>query len=320
MSARSANLGRGPRPPAVSVVLPVRNRATLVEAAARTVLNQTWRDLELVVVDGGSTDGTVGVLRRLAASDRRVRLVLQEQADGVAAARNAGAAVARGRWLAFQDSDDAWHPEKLERQMAALAAMPTARLAYAGLRRRFPGTEVLRPAAWDGSAGRVDGDLHGAVLRRSLMTTPTMVVDRTLFHAVGGFDPELRYNEDWDLAVRLTARSPVACAADWLVDSPQLEDSLTRDREAQLRSLRRMLVAQEPLLRADPAAHEYRLAEAGLRLLANRRAGGLRLVGRSLAVRPLGLHGPFWQAVGDVRRDSRRGRKAARARAAAAAP
>ncbi|MEA3136705.1 MAG: teichuronic acid biosynthesis glycosyltransferase TuaG, partial [Thermoplasmata archaeon] len=102
----------------VSVILPVRNRAILVEAAARSVLDQKWTDLELIVVDGGSTDGTVAVLHRLAASDARVRLLLHDKAEGVSAARNAGARLARGRLLAFQDSDDSWRPETLARQVA----------------------------------------------------------------------------------------------------------------------------------------------------------------------------------------------------------
>jgi glycosyltransferase involved in cell wall biosynthesis len=203
------------------------------------VLDQTWRDLELIVVDGASTDGTVDVLRRLAAADARVRLVLNDLPEGVSAARNQGARLARGKYLAFQDSDDAWHPEILARQMEALGRRPRARLCYAGVRRTLPSGTYLRPPSWNGT---VEGDLHRQLLRASLITTPALVVERALFDEVGGFDERLRFNEDWDLAVRLTARSEVACAKGWLLESSRQPDSLSADRAAQMGRSRRPAV------------------------------------------------------------------------------
>lgn len=297
-------------PPLVSVILPVRNRASLVEAAARCVLGQTVRELELILVDGGSTDGTVDVLRRLQAADGRVRLVLHDRAEGVSAARNAGARLAQGRWLAFQDSDDSWQPRKLEMQLDALRRMPKARMAYCGVRRRLPGGVDLRPPSWE---GRVEGDLHEAMLASSLTITPALVVERDLFAEVGGFDERLRVNEDWDLTVRLSARTEVACAKDWLVDSARGPDSLTADRGAYLASLARMARTHEPFLRAHPKVHEQRLADAGWVLALSRR-GGVPLLRAAFAVRPLSLHGPFWASASKVIGGSLR-RRVARRRA-----
>lgn len=287
---------RGP-PPMVSVILPVRNRATLVAAAARCVLDQTWKDLELILVDGGSTDGTVEVLRGLEASDGRVRLLLNGKAEGVAAARNAGARLARGRWLAFQDSDDAWHPQKLELQMEALRKKPAARIAYTGARRHFPGGTRLTPPDWDGP---VDGDLHERLLRGAFMPTPTLVVERDLFLEVGGFDERLSFHEDWDLAVRCSAVSPLACVPDWLVDSPQMPDSLTRDIGSLHRALELLVDKHAPFLALRPALQEYRLARLGWSHLAGRRSRGWRYLGRALRVRPASLHGPTVRAARDI--------------------
>lgn len=285
------------RPASITVVLPVRNRAGLVEAAVRSVLAQTWTDFELVVVDGGSTDGTVEVLRRLATQDPRMRLVLHDRAEGVAAARNAGVHQARGRYLAFQDSDDSWHADKLRRQMDALRALPGARMAYTGMRRHFPGGTRMTPPDW-GPASQ--GDLHRRLLRGAFMSTPTLLLERALFDEVGGFDERLSFHEDWDLAVRCSAVTPIACAADWLVDSRQMSDSLTQDMASLHNALEILVEKHEPFLRARPRLHEYRLARLAWSHLVNRRGRGWRYLRRALGVQPLSLHGPTWRAGWDI--------------------
>ncbi len=105
----------------VSVIIPTYNRAGLVQEAVASVLAQTWRDFEVLVVDDGGSDGTDAALAPYAS---RLRLLRRESRGGVSAARNTGIEAARGEWLAFLDSDDLWLPEKLARQMAYLAAHP----------------------------------------------------------------------------------------------------------------------------------------------------------------------------------------------------
>ena len=102
--------------PLVSVIIPAFNRGYCLANTLRSVLAQTFTDFEIIVVDDGSTDDTAAVARSFG---DRVRLVSQKNC-GPAAARNAGIRSARGRWIAFQDSDDLWHPKKLERQLAVL--------------------------------------------------------------------------------------------------------------------------------------------------------------------------------------------------------
>lgn len=100
----------------VSVIMPAWNAAATIERSIESVLTQDHVDLELVVVDDGSSDATAALVERIAAHDARVRLVRQANA-GVAAARNAGIAASSGRYLAFLDSDDWWYPGKLRRQL-----------------------------------------------------------------------------------------------------------------------------------------------------------------------------------------------------------
>ena len=105
-------------PPAVSVVLPTFNRAPTLARAIESVLSQTFNDFELIIVDDRSTDDTPGILRRYASHDK-IRIISQ-LAPGCSAARNIGVSVSRGRYVAFQDSDDEWTTDMLEKAVAAL--------------------------------------------------------------------------------------------------------------------------------------------------------------------------------------------------------
>lgn len=117
-----------PFQPLVSVVLPTHNRVTLLRDAIASVVAQTYRHWELIVVDDGSTDDTPEVLSAI--TDHRVRPVRIVHSGNASVARNVGIAAARGSHVAFQDDDDVWLPDKLERQCAALGARPDAAWCY----------------------------------------------------------------------------------------------------------------------------------------------------------------------------------------------
>jgi glycosyltransferase involved in cell wall biosynthesis len=105
--------------PNVSIIVPTYNRAHLIGRAIQSVLNQTYQDFELIVVDDGSADNTEEVVKEFQKKDERIIYIRQEKNKGAAAARNTGIKAAKGEYIAFQDSDDEWLPEKLEKQMKA---------------------------------------------------------------------------------------------------------------------------------------------------------------------------------------------------------
>src|SRR5437879_5328746 len=128
---RENTVGRdGGAEPLVSVILPTYNRLRYLGGALESVRTQTYEHWELVVVDDGSTDGSGEYLARLV--DRRVRLLSRSHTGSAAVARNSGIAMARGEYLAFLDDDDAWMPQKLERQMAALREDRAVQWNYTG--------------------------------------------------------------------------------------------------------------------------------------------------------------------------------------------
>lgn len=181
----------------VSVVIPAYNAARTIQPTLRSVLGQTVDDLEVIVVDDGSTDDTAGAVNTLA--DPRLRVLRQDNA-GHAAARNTGIGEARGKWVAFLDADDLWLPNKLERQLAELRANPHIRALHAGA---VHVDDALRPL-FIGYAPAGKNTLLDVLCFDGLpgfMCTP--IVDRTLLDEVGRFDPSLIILQDWELAIRL---------------------------------------------------------------------------------------------------------------------
>jgi GT2 family glycosyltransferase len=191
--------------PRVAVLLPVRNGARTLRAAARSILGQSLRDLALVCVDDGSIDGTAEVLARLAAADGRVRVV-RGPGEGIARALNRGLAAIDAEVVARMDADDLAHPRRLERQLAALAEAPGLAAAGAWVR-LFP-----RRAVRDGMRRYVEW-LNGLVtpdlVDRDLfveapLVHPAAVVRRAALEAAGGWR-DGPFPEDYDLWLRLAA-------------------------------------------------------------------------------------------------------------------
>lgn len=110
--------------PKVSVIIPTHNRAHLIGRSIQSVLNQTYQDFEIIVVDDGSTDNTREVIKEFQRKDKRIKYIKHSKNKGGSAARNTGIKTSRGEYIAFQDSDDEWFPEKLERQMGFFKNMP----------------------------------------------------------------------------------------------------------------------------------------------------------------------------------------------------
>jgi GT2 family glycosyltransferase len=191
--------------PRVAVLLPARNAAATVRAAAVSILRQTERDLALVCVDDGSTDGTSAALERLAARDRRVR-VLRGPGEGIARALERGRAACDAEVIARMDADDVAHPRRLELQRAALAADPGL-AAVGGRVRLFPRGTVRegmrRYAAW------LNGLTSPALVARDLLVEaplvhPAAAVRAAALAAVDGWR-EGPFPEDYDLWLRLAA-------------------------------------------------------------------------------------------------------------------
>jgi len=193
--------------PEVSVVIATYNQARWLGEAIEDVRRQTFRDWELVVVDDGSTDSTRAVVARHE-DDPRVRYLFQPNQER-SAARNRGIAATSGRLLAFLDADDRWLPEKLAKQVVALAASPDAAFCYTAAR-FVDGSGAPLPVRKPPRS--VAGRIFPCLVRANLVILASVVARRDRVEEVGGFDTTLPVYgcEDWDLWLRLARRRPVA--------------------------------------------------------------------------------------------------------------
>jgi glycosyltransferase involved in cell wall biosynthesis len=195
----------------VSVIIPFYNRINPCAEALSSVVAQTNKEYELILVDDGSTDDTSTIAE--AVKSHGGRFIRQEQ-KGVAAARNCGAAVASAEWLCFLDSDDRWLPQKLERQLAYHAENPKLRLSQTKERWFRNGVRV-NPRE---RHSQPNGEAFLRSLELCCISPSSVMLSRQLFESEGGFDERMRVCEDYDLWLRITCREQVGLVEEDLVE------------------------------------------------------------------------------------------------------
>jgi glycosyltransferase involved in cell wall biosynthesis len=207
----------------VSVIIPTYNRRTLVARAVRSAIAQTRTVEEIIVIDDGSTDGTGEALQ--AAFGDRVRYVWQPNA-GVAAARNHGLRLARGRYLALLDSDDEWLPEKTRRQVEWLEVRPDFGMVLCDVVRmdaEHRDIEIFRRR----ELLPEDGDIFKWVLLEPALVPASVMLRRSAYEAVGGFDESLPTAEDLDFHLRVAAQCRIGVVEEPLVRAMRGHDGLS---------------------------------------------------------------------------------------------
>lgn len=233
-------MGHESRAPLVSVILPTYNRAALIEPAIRSVLDQTFADLELWVIDDGSTDDTHAVVHAIA--DERLRYHRLDRNRGQAVARNEGLRRARGEYLAFQDSDDRWTAGKLARSMETMGgARPGVAAVYCDMMRVWRDGRVTYHHSPTLKRGRwIDPETGWyQVYRLGIQAT---LIRRRCLDAVGHFDEQLRHFEDMELFMRLSRAYDFLHLREPLVDYVQtagVSEDMAEKWRARWRILRR---------------------------------------------------------------------------------
>jgi len=272
--------------PGVSVILPTRNRAGLVVPAMRSVLSQSFADLELIVVDDASADATSELVAAL--PDPRVRLLRLEARAGAGGARNRGAATATAPLLAFQDSDDEWLPDRLAATVAAMdgAGVDTV-LVYTDMIRAEGRAERPYPAPRRPGRRRLRlaEALRFGVGDIGIQTT---LLRADAFAAVGGFDETLPALEDFELFVRLSQRGRFLHVRRPLVRFQPRPEGLSNDHGAIVAAWGAIARKYAAVAAGDPTTRAFFLAAAGLHLDAGGdRDQGLRQLLQAARLAPL---------------------------------
>lgn len=213
--------------PLVSVVMPAWNAEATIVEALRSVAAQTYRDLEIIIVDDGSTDATAALAKEFCASDPRARTVRRSN-GGPAAARNLGIAEARGEWIALIDADDLWHPTKIEKQLSvALASDEPPGFVYCWYRKVDEDGFVTGSGPRWAAEGRAFLPLAYLHFVRG---GSSLLLSKAAFIEAGGYDESFREGcEDVVLELEIARRRPIAVVPEYLFGYRAHASNFTRD-------------------------------------------------------------------------------------------
>lgn len=219
----------------VSVIIPTYNREKTICKALNSVLNQTYEDIEVIVVDDCSTDNTESVIKSI--EDNRLKYIKLSKNSGACHARNVGISNSHGDFIAFEDSDDLWHADKLEKQLRVLNENNVDILAcsYNQYIETYEHFKKVMPALEE--SGFLEPNI---LLRQSIIGTPTIIGRKHVFDEFQ-FDENLPRFQDFDLVIRISDKYQIYMMKEPLVDAFVQNDSISR-------SLSKMINAQSLIL------------------------------------------------------------------------
>ncbi len=205
----------------ISVIIPTYNRKDLILRSVNSVLEQTYKEIEVIVVDDASDDGTIEIFKNH--EDPRVHFYHYDKNMGACYARNYGVNKAKGEYIAFQDSDDIWDPKKLEKQLSYLLKSD-ADLVFCGLIRKMDEKKFYVPL----DDFNENGDIIEQLLIRNSISTQTMLMKNKIFEEVH-FDESLARYQDWDFSLQVAlAGYKIAYLPEALVECEVSEDCITK--------------------------------------------------------------------------------------------
>ena len=229
----------------ISVIIPTYNRERYIRKAVESVLSQEgdgnlYDIVEIIIIDDGSSDDTERVIGSI--KDSRITYRRSEANKGAAAARNTGVGIAKGEWIAFQDSDDVWHKDKIRKQVGYLNENPQTDMVSHRIRALIEnGGEILTPVP-EGS------DRVSTLARNNYIGTPTMLVRKTSFDELNGFDESLSALEDWDFALRFADRFVIGMVDEPLIDVDMVLEGISADASKYYESRCRMTARNRDIL------------------------------------------------------------------------
>ena len=213
----------------VSVVIPTYNREACIKKAILSVLNQTYRNLEVIVVDDCSSDNTVEIVNTL--NDYRVSCIVNENNRGACYSRNRGVEAAKGTIIAFEDSDDIWLPNKLEKNIEVMEKN-NADVVFSSY---VLNEKVVHPEI---DLNQCDNKVKTLFLN-TCIGTPTLVIKKDVFEREK-FDERLPRFQDYDLAIRLALKYKIIFIPEVLVKAYASGDGITKNNEAAVVALKRI--------------------------------------------------------------------------------
>ncbi len=270
--------------PKVSIIIPTYNRATLLKRAVSSVLQQTFTDYELIVVDDCSDDDTEHLISII--NDHRIIYLKLKSRVGAAAARNIGIKSARGQYIAFLDSDDEYLHNKLELQIYKFQEVPgNVGIIYCGYYIVYESDhyhEVVTP--------EYKGNLFDILLKHNRIGSPTPLVRKECFDSCGLFDESLPSCQDWDMWLRISTKYDFDFANEPLAKAHNHGNQISTNIDSKILSREKLLEKYKPYIIKEPKTVSYLYQRLGfLHLLKNNSKRGIKYYLESIAANPVDL-------------------------------
>ncbi len=226
----------------VSVIIPVYNRENTIKRAVDSVLCQTYSNLEVVIVDDGSTDNTVKIINECMNDDNRIKLIYQKEHGGANRARNVGIANSNGEYIAFQDSDDEWLPDKLCAQIEYMETKDYA-ASYSAYNLYENGIMRTEPFYYD-NVDKYQTKLRDTLMKHNAVGTPTLIIRRSVLDLLNNeyFDEQMPRLQDYDFVIRIAKCMTIGYIKRPLVSRYRTPNSISTDKDALYRAIARLII------------------------------------------------------------------------------
>lgn len=186
----------------ISVVIPMYNRSETILECLNSICNQSFKEIEIIVVDDCSSDNSVDLVRGY--QDKRVKLVELEKRSGAQAARNKGILESSGEWIAFNDSDDIWEKDKLDMQVKELERFGFDKNVV--VHSNCYCLDRMKDKFWEWKVPRVKGNAYKLLLEKPSPLFPSLITSRTALFEIGLLDEDVPSYQEWDTSIRLAKK------------------------------------------------------------------------------------------------------------------
>lgn len=239
--------------PLVSVIIPTYNRAFTLKRAIDSVLHQTYKELELIIVDDGSTDNTVEIIHSY--RDNRINLVCLSENCGANIARNTGIKLAKGEYIAFQDSDDEWLENKLEIQINYME-QTDKKVCYCSYTLYEDNKKTIVPDPFE------DIEQYGEKIKKTLrkgnvVPTPALVIHRQVVEKAGMFNEKMRRLQDYEYVIRICQYYEIAYINKPLVNAYRMKNCITNDKSVLVETYKLIFVNHVDFIDIDEMLFYY---------------------------------------------------------------
>jgi len=279
----------------ISIIIPTYNRANLLPRAIKSILNQTFKNFELIIVDDGSIDNTKEVVGRFRKNDKRVRYIWQDNSGAPAKPKNAGIKNAKGEFIAFLDSDDEWLVEKLEEQIKLFEKSNSSNLGFVGCNAVI--IDKKNKKEWGYKTPRCNNVFRELLMNDFIFSSSSVIVKKEVFNKIGFFDENIRVGEDWDMWIRISRKYDFDFVPEplfkYYIHNSNITNALSFEKQE--KDLRYIFEKYRKYYEANPKIHSIRLRNDGTKyILAGKLQDGRKYFLKSIKINPLNFRSYFY--------------------------